>query len=280
MGNHYHLLLETPEANFVVGMRWLQGTYTQRCNLRHGVGGHLFQGRYKALLVESGTGDYFAVVSDYIHLNPARARCIDVERDGLGAYRWSSYPAYLAPARRPGWLAVEKTLSCLGVSDDARGRKVLREHLRRRVTEVAASDRPWAADERWARIRRGWCLGSPAFKALLLEQLRLGGCRESFSGEEVWEHDEREAERLVQAGLAHLGLSEARLPNLPKGADEKSLLAWLVRRHTAVPNAWIARRLHMGRADGLSRYTRYIAKTADRVLARTRDQLGQITRFR
>ena len=52
MGNHYHLLVETPEPNLVAGMKWLQGTYTQRINLRHGIRGHLFQGRYKALLVD------------------------------------------------------------------------------------------------------------------------------------------------------------------------------------------------------------------------------------
>src|SRR5438552_19078513 len=73
MNNHYHLLLETPEANLVAGMQWLQGTYTQRCNARHQVRGHLFQGRYKAVPVEAGTDTYFQVVSTYIHLNPARA---------------------------------------------------------------------------------------------------------------------------------------------------------------------------------------------------------------
>src|SRR5437867_3460666 len=51
MSNHYHLLLETPEANLVSGMKWLQGTYTQRYNSRHKVRGHLFQGRYKAVVV-------------------------------------------------------------------------------------------------------------------------------------------------------------------------------------------------------------------------------------
>ena len=53
MGNHYHLLVETPEGNLVTGMKWLQGTYTQRFNGRHEVFGHLFQGRYKAILVEA-----------------------------------------------------------------------------------------------------------------------------------------------------------------------------------------------------------------------------------
>ena len=52
MGNHYHLLLETPQANLVAGMKWLQGTYTQRFNARHKLRGHLFQGRYKALNVD------------------------------------------------------------------------------------------------------------------------------------------------------------------------------------------------------------------------------------
>ena len=54
MGNHYHLLVETPEGNLVAGMKWLQGTYTQRYNGRHGIFGHLFQGRYKALVVDGG----------------------------------------------------------------------------------------------------------------------------------------------------------------------------------------------------------------------------------
>src|SRR5712664_4533098 len=77
MGNHYHLLVETPEGNLVAGMKWLQGTYTQRYNSRHKVFGHLFQGRYKALLVD-GAGNYLAVVSTYIHLNPARAKLIAI----------------------------------------------------------------------------------------------------------------------------------------------------------------------------------------------------------
>jgi REP element-mobilizing transposase RayT len=90
MGNHYHLLLETPEANLVAGMKWLQSTYTQRFNSRHKVFGHLFQGRYKALIVDGQEGDYFGVVSTYIHLNAARAKLIRIGRERLSRYRWSS----------------------------------------------------------------------------------------------------------------------------------------------------------------------------------------------
>ncbi len=96
MGNHYHLLVETPEANLVAGMKWLQGTYTQRYNGRHEVFGHLFQGRYKAVPVEAANAGYWEVVSTYIHLNPARAGLIEAGKDRLKGYRWSSYPWYLA----------------------------------------------------------------------------------------------------------------------------------------------------------------------------------------
>ena|SRR5205823_12972219 len=76
MSNHYHLLLETPEANLVAGMKWLQGAYTQRYNRRHEKRGHLFQGLYKAVVVDGEEDVYFQIVSTYIHLNPARAKLI------------------------------------------------------------------------------------------------------------------------------------------------------------------------------------------------------------
>src|SRR5258708_10531543 len=72
MSNHDHLLLETPAANLVAGMQWLQNTYTRRFNTRHRQWGRLFGDRYKAVLVEGG-GYYYETLLDYIHLNPVRA---------------------------------------------------------------------------------------------------------------------------------------------------------------------------------------------------------------
>src|SRR3954468_7057421 len=69
MSNHYHLALETPEGNLVEGMRWLQSTFANRFNRYRGERGHVFQGRYKALLVEDSEG--LGAVAHYIHLNPA-----------------------------------------------------------------------------------------------------------------------------------------------------------------------------------------------------------------
>lgn len=81
MGNHYHVLIETPEANLVTGMQWLQNTYTRRFNTRHGLWGRLFGDRYKAVLVE-GEGYYYETLLDYIHLNPVRAVLVGVIKSG------------------------------------------------------------------------------------------------------------------------------------------------------------------------------------------------------
>src|SRR5436190_5575422 len=70
MGNHFHLVIETPRANLIAGMRWFSGTYTARFNRRHKFFGHLFSGRYKSLIVDgSGTG-YLKTVCDYVHSSP------------------------------------------------------------------------------------------------------------------------------------------------------------------------------------------------------------------
>ena len=70
MSNHYHWLLETPEANLVKGITWFQTIHTVRFNLRHKMTGHLFGGRYNAVLVEADRGEYFGTLMHYIHLNP------------------------------------------------------------------------------------------------------------------------------------------------------------------------------------------------------------------
>ena len=87
MGNHYHLLVETPEANLSKGMRQLNGLYTQSYNRNHNRVGHVFQGRYKAILVEKQS--YLLELARYIVLNPVRAQMVHV----AGDWQWSSYRA-------------------------------------------------------------------------------------------------------------------------------------------------------------------------------------------
>ena len=80
MGNHFHLVVETPNANLVAGMKWFLGTYTARFNRRHKLFGHLFSGRYKALVVDAASPGYFRTVCEYVHLNPVRARWLSPEQ--------------------------------------------------------------------------------------------------------------------------------------------------------------------------------------------------------
>ncbi len=109
MRNHYHLLVETPAANLVEGMGWLQNTYTRRFNARHREWGRLFDDRYKSVLVEPGGGGmYLQTLLDYIHLNPVRAGLVPSGAfEGLLDYPWSSLAKgySLGPKARAPWLA-------------------------------------------------------------------------------------------------------------------------------------------------------------------------------
>ncbi len=108
MDNHYHLLIETPEANLVQGMRRLNGVYAQRFNRRHQRVGHLFQGRYKSIVVERER--HLLELARYIVLNPVRAGMVDQP----GAWPWSSYNATAKTLPSPPWLQVDWLLSQFG----------------------------------------------------------------------------------------------------------------------------------------------------------------------
>jgi putative transposase len=84
-------VVETPQLNPVAGMKWLLGTYTVRFNRRHKLYGHLFSGRYKALIVDGNGNGYLKTVCDYVHLNPARAMLVGPGQ-ALREYAWSSWP--------------------------------------------------------------------------------------------------------------------------------------------------------------------------------------------
>jgi REP element-mobilizing transposase RayT len=123
MGNHYHLVFKTPKANLVEGMTWFQNTVTKRHNARNELLGHLFSGRYKAVLVEEN--DYLSTLIHYVHLNPVRAKLATV-KDGIENYPWCSLSDYMKPAsKRRSWLAVDSGLAHLGYADTAEGRKKL-----------------------------------------------------------------------------------------------------------------------------------------------------------
>ena len=101
MDTHYHLIIETPDGNLSEGMRQLNGIYTQMFNRKHESHGHLFQGRYKAILVDKES--YLLELCRYVVLNPLRAGI----SDNIGDWRWSSYPATAGFAESPAWLTTD-----------------------------------------------------------------------------------------------------------------------------------------------------------------------------
>ena len=105
MTNHYHLVVETPDANLSKGMRQLNGVYTQLFNRRHQRVGHVFQGRFKAILVEKD--HYLLELARYVVLNPLRARMVRQ----LDNWPWSSYLATCGKAPKPDWLQCDSILS-------------------------------------------------------------------------------------------------------------------------------------------------------------------------
>ncbi len=127
MENHYHLMIETPEANLTKGMRHLNGVFTQRSNRRHKRSGHLFQGRYKAILVDRDS--YFLELARYIVLNPVRAAMVKHPR----LWVWSSYGTTIGTSHRRSFGRVRQE-TCereTEVPTIYRGGDERREHLER-----------------------------------------------------------------------------------------------------------------------------------------------------
>lgn len=132
MGNHYHLVIETLEGNLSKGMRHLNGVYTQVSNRRHGRGGHLFQGRYKAILIDKDA--YWLEVSRYVVLNPVRAGIVKEP----GGWPWSSYNATLGAKSPPSWLKVDVLLEQFGQK-----RSVARRRYKSFVDEGVGRESLW-----------------------------------------------------------------------------------------------------------------------------------------
>ena len=238
MPNHFHLVVETPEPNLVAGMKWFLGTFTSRFNRRHKLTGHLFSGRYKALVVDGSGSGYLRMVCDYVHLNPARARLVPPD-EPLRAYRWSSWPEYLKPpGQRWPWLRVDRLLGEYGCGRDSMA-------TRRQVEHELESRRQHEDGSEYGDIRRGWFLGDDALKQELLAGA-AGGAGPQHYGEAVRESAEARADRLVAEELRRRGWTPATLSTLRKGNPEKVAVAQRLRRETTMTLKWIAERLRMG----------------------------------
>ncbi|MCK9368093.1 MAG: transposase [Metallibacterium scheffleri] len=148
MGNHYHVVIATPDGNLSKGMRQLNGVFTQWSNRRHRRTGHLFQGRYKAILVDAD--NYLLELTRYVVLNPVRAHMVDAP----AKWPWSSYQAVTGEVDAPAWLETDGLLAQFGT---------------RRARAVAAYEKfvheGMEGESIWKHLNRQVFLGNDAFVA-------------------------------------------------------------------------------------------------------------------
>lgn len=146
MGNHYHLIVATPDANLSKGMRQLNGVFTQASNRRHDRTGHLFQGRFKSILVDKHS--YLLELARYVVLNPVRAGMVNYP----GEWPWSSYRALMGGVAAPEWLATDWLLAQFGTE-----RNQARQRYRRFVSEGKVKESVWSG------LKQQIYLGDEAF---------------------------------------------------------------------------------------------------------------------
>ena len=243
LSNHFHLCLSTPKGNLSEGMRWLQATFAARLNRLHKENGHLFQGRFKSLLVEPGAG--LSRLIDYIHLNPLRAGLEKTET--LGSYRWSSLHHFPKRGSRPTFMDCSWLSYLEGGSDTPGGWVRYKNLLRMRV-----ADEPEVIATLEKEMNRGWCIGSDDFKRSSAADFLKNNGPARLGHEALKEFNYLQWEILVVKALKAVRKTQADATNDKYSEAWKLAIASKMKRETSVTNQWLSNRLNMGVANGVS----------------------------
>ena len=241
MSNHYHLALETPEPNLANGMHWLQTTYATRHNRFRGRHGHLFQGRFKSLLVEDAV--HLARVVDYLHLNPVRAGLVPPEK--VAEFQPSSLHSFLTSGA-PAWLVGKEFLKAARLPDTRDGWARYLQNL----TAVATDP---AGDERMTRgaLSHGWAIGTSGWRRALAREHARTPLAPEWAADELDAFREDRWRHELEAGLTEMGQTLANAASSPKAIAWKLDLAHRLRRQAAAPYRWIAETLAMGKPSSV-----------------------------
>jgi putative transposase len=227
MDNHYHLLVRTQRANLSRALHGLSGTYTRRFNNRHGRSGHLFQGRFKSMLVENDA--YMLQLSCYIHRNPLRAGLVK----RLADYPWSSYLAYAYGRRVPEWLSTEPILGHIKVANP---RRAYRQKVQRYADEETRL---------WEDFRHGFILGSKEFVESIRSRFLPKQPAEAVPQQRRLARDQ-ELPTILQAASQRIGydlsrsLAGRRLSGVEK--EKRDLLIYWIWKAGVFTNAEIGKR--------------------------------------
>lgn len=213
MSNHYHLLVETPDANLSAGMRQLNGVYTQLSNRAYGRVGHVFQGRFKAIVVDKD--NYLLELARYVVLNPVRAGMVS----DVGEWPWSSYRAMIASsnAEQPEWLATDKLLAYFAVDQQTLNRTQAQQRYIQHVRDGVGLPSVWEAlsgqvflgDEKFVNKMLGLAQKSAAATQLEIPQAQRRAAALPLQAYEAKHPNDRNA--AIAAAFASGGYTMAHL---------------------------------------------------------------------
>lgn len=228
MTNHYHLLLKTNRANLSKGMQWLGATYTRRYNIKHRRRGHLFQGRYKSLLVQDDV--YVFRLSCYIHRNPVRANMVQ----RLSDYPWSSYTTYAYGKPGHRWLHTDLILSLVSGKD-----KLIA--YREKVQEYSGEESRF-----FENIKLGIVIGTKEFASSIKKKFLPDEHNEELPQQKV-SKEEMDLESFMQtaAKMLECKIDEVRNAKRIRSSDKmkRDLLVYMAWKTGAFTNKEIGRQL-------------------------------------
>jgi REP element-mobilizing transposase RayT len=217
MTNHYHLLIETKLANISKIMHYINGSYTIYYNISHRRCGHLFQGRYKSIVVDRAS--YFSELSRYIHLNPVRAGVVEHPAE----YRWSSYRGYLGG--RDDYIDVDQVRNYLGMN--------IREYRRFVLGGVGKVENPLR------KVYAGFLLGSIGFIKQRLQDLetQIASASDEVSHKQALLDDRLRAKDVILGVTTYYKISlNELLKSKTRPTIRRQVLIYLLRRHTGLTN--------------------------------------------
>ena len=264
MSNHLHVVLKTPEPNLARGMQGFLSAYANVWARRHRFNGHVFQGRYRAELVENES--YLWTVTRYVHLNPVRAGIVEHP----GAWQWSSYRGYARDRGRLDWVAYDELLASWAGEYGGRGSEPAAAYRRYVTAELSQP-----AGSPWSEAYHGWILGSQEFidriKSIVSGQPRRDRRREA-----------RRARGLTLSQLSEVvcdeyGVERSELSRRGSRHPARAAMAYLARRHTSATNGDLIEILGVSRAESVPNLTRRFERwlSTDR---RVRKELERLER--
>jgi len=225
MDNHYHLILETPKGNLLKVMHGINSGYTGYFNRRHGRVGHLFQGRYKGILVDKDA--YLLELSRYVHLNPMKAKIVDNPE----LYEWSSYPAYIGKKKEKRWMEYSWVLSKFGKDKSAS-----RRNYRKYIEEALEGKIETPMKDLYAQV----ILGGEEFRESVRKMLKGRKISDEII-EKKRLTDKRAPEEIVKDVAKGFGINEGEVLSGDNKREGRKVAIYLIQRYSGLSNSEIGK---------------------------------------